>query len=406
MTVQTVRVGIGLLALSTLGCLQTAAPPPPKRPSATAGEQLVVGPGAFARGGLELRAWLAYGAIKVAAFTQHPPSAANGSGDDFPLELAGRSALAQFWAAKRAQATRGNADFDRQVEIWKAGFLPEYVVAIQARPGWTIPGDTVATLRLQKFAVQFTGDYAPGAPVAIQTASGRRIPLVPGDDFPDPASLPVGPQSCGGGVDRWAAVWAKWEQVVPTLGGEPVAASSPQYFGRQLIALQRDPTRARRAVTWVSVKVGHLALVEGFCAVEARDWPRAVAALSRAIALDPSGASPRFERSGALTMLKRYEEALRDVDAVLAGQHNDCLTAAAWRREGYVLVEMRRFDDARAAYEKSLELDPGNQIALDELQTIANALKRPAAGRAPVDMSRPPRDPVVITSCRPNEKRN
>ena len=206
-----------------------------------------------------------------------------------------RVATLQFWAVHRGELKHANADFDRQLEIWKAGFLPELVVAIHARPGWTIPAETVAALRFRQFFERFAGDYLPGAPVVIRTASGRRAPIIPGDDFPDPASLPVGPESCGRAIDGRTALWANWERVVPTLGGDPVAARSPQHFAQQLTALQRDPTRGGRAVTWVSGKVSHLALVEGFCAVEAKDWPRALSTLTRAIALDPSGATPRLE---------------------------------------------------------------------------------------------------------------
>ena len=49
------------------------------------------------------------------------------------------------------------------------------------------------------------------------------------------------------------------------------------------------------------------------------------------------------------------------------------------RNRGYALTELRRLDEAQAAYEASLTLDPANALAENELRYIAS-LK---AGAAP-----------------------
>ena len=42
----------------------------------------------------------------------------------------------------------------------------------------------------------------------------------------------------------------------------------------------------------------------------------------------------------------------------------------AWRGIGYALIEKRDWAGARAAYEKSLAMDPGNSTALNEMEYI------------------------------------
>jgi hypothetical protein len=347
-----------------------------------------------------LRAWMAYGVAKLAAYQKQPPPAANDSGDDFALELAGREVQCKFLAEPRPEGTPRNAEFDRQLEICRAGFLPELVIAIHARPGWTIPAATVSALRLQEFAERFVGNYTPGAPVMLETRSRKRFPDVPGGDFPDPAQLPVGPSVCSTAINERAAAWARWSRVEPTLGGAPVSASSTLGFARQLIAIKKDP-RYARGVTWVSERVAHLAMVDGFCAVEAKDWPRAGEVLARAAALDPSNPHTRLELGLALTSLRRFDDALAESDRVLSSTSDGCAVAKAWRQRGYILYEQGALDGARAAYEQSLVFDPGNRLAEQELRSIATARQQHGGLKERTSFTPPPTLGTTITTCRP-----
>ena len=306
--------------------------------------------------------------------------------------------MSEFWAEKH---TRPDSDLDRQVEIWRAGYLPELVVAVHGRPGWTIPAPTIAALRLEEFVTRFQGNYSNEVAVAIQPAGGKKFPDVPGADFPDPKQLPVAPSTCRAAIDERRAAWARWERLVPLLGGDPVSASSTMRFGRQLMALKRNPQRALRPVTWVSERVGYLAFLDGFCAVEAKDWPLAITMLSRAAALDPSKSDPHLELSGALAMSHQLDKALLEANWALALAGEDgCAVARAWRRRGYILIELEAFDAAKVAYEKSLEVDPDNPLALSELATIAKAMKQPGNWRVKPQPGQPAFDPVKVTSCR------
>ncbi len=396
-------VAAAAIATGMAACGHGAARSPGGKPTPPGKAQVIVAPAAFKRGGVALSTWLAYGSGKIEAYDRAALPPANDSGDDFQLELAGREAQSAFWAEHRKDAdARPDADLDRQVDIWRAGFLAEMVIAVHGRPGWTVPAATVGSLRFEEFAERFKGDFKQGAPVAVKPASGKLYPDVPGDDFPDPESLPVGPATCGVARAQRAAAWRRWDALAPRLGGTPVGASSTLDFARQLIALKRDPDRAPRAVTWVSERVAHLAMVEGFCAVEEHDWPRALITLARAIALAPASPRPRLELAGALSSAGRNKEALKEADHVLASAYDDgCVIARAWRRRGYILVELNALTAARAAYVKSLDVDPGNRIALAEIATIDAAIKRGKGVKDIPELTVPLGSVTVVTTCKP-----
>ena len=205
---------------------------------------------------------------------------------------------------------------------------------VHSRPGWTVPAKAVASFRLQEFVTRFAGDYRPGAPVVLKTASGKLVPDDPGGDFPDPQQLPVQPSSCGQEIEARQAAWTRWRSLEGKLGGMPVAAASPIHFGQQLLAVQQDPAFAGKPITWVSLRVAHLATLEGYCAVEKKDWPRALESLERAVALAPAESAPRLELALTLTSMARNREALAQVDRVLRSKPEGCSAALAWRRRG------------------------------------------------------------------------
>jgi tetratricopeptide (TPR) repeat protein len=389
-------VGLAVLSLAAAACATSGTGESKPERGADAGNSVVVGDAAMRDGGVVLPAWLAYGVAKAGSYQARRPPPANDSADDFYLELAGRQAMNQFWREKR---TKPDRELDRQVEIEKAGLLPELVIAIHGRPGWTIPGATIAKLRLEEFAASFAGEYSNEMAVALKLPNGRIVAPVPGADFPDPRPLPIAPSSCHLAIGDRRAAWERWKAIAPRLGGRPISASSPAQFGRQLLALKRE-AGTPPDVTWVSDRVGHLAFLDGYCAVEARNWPLAIEMLGRTVALSPASADPRLELAGALTSAGRLDEGLRHADTVIATTKDGCAAGVAWRKRGYILIEMGAFEAARAAYEKSLTIDPGNPIALSELQTIEKAMKQPGDWRTKPQPGQPPFDPIVLTRCR------
>lgn len=379
----------------TLGCAHRSAPPTlPRSGKATA----VVSPDALQGGGPLAAAWVVYIARKSALYDQLTLPAANDSADDYGLELGARTAQSAFWAEQRQSGAPPSAELDRQTEIWRAGFLPEYVLLVHGRPGWTVPPEAAASLRIQEFITRFSGRYEAGTLAVLKPASGKLAPDEPGGDFPDPEELPLWSPSCGRAVEARSAAWTRWGQLTPRLGGLPISAHSSLELGRQLVASRRDPRFRGKPITWVSERVAYLAYLEGFCAVEKQDWPAGVTALERAAALEPSNANVHLELALALAAIHRHEEALAEVDRVLGTNDDACLVALGWRRRGYVLFELGELGAARAAYEKSLTFEPDSAVAQDELTTIADALKvkgSPGSGRTYL----PPPARLLTTSC-------
>jgi len=394
-------LAVGALA----GCAHDAGAPPrrsaarPAPAGAAAKDTVLVGPQAMSHGPDVLAAWLAYASARVGAYEQHPPPPANQSADDYALEYAGRDAQSAYWESARQKGAAPYPTFDRQVAIWRAGFLPELIVAVYAHPGWTVPGPTIRALRLDEFAKRFPGDYDAKLAVALVSRAGKKFPDVPGADFPDPATLPIDPDSCNRELAARAAAWQRWEPVVTRLGGAPVAAQSSMSFASALNTVTTDDAYLARGVTWVSWRVGHLAYLEGFCAMEAKDWPRAVDFLIRAVSLTPSDLRPRLELGMALASVKRYEEALAQDRAVIEHTTDGCITATALRHEGFTYFDMGLLESARLAYEKSLEFDPQSPLAAQELESIAAARARRHAAPKEAAAFVPPPSTATITKC-------
>jgi hypothetical protein len=261
---------------------------------------LLEDPAAHADGERVYAAWVIYALTKAATYAEHPPPAANDSADDFALELAARKMQADFWSDQKKEGAPAHALLDKQIEISRAGMLPEFVIAVHGRPGWTVPPDALSKLRFEPFFEKFAGSYAQGAPVQFQARSGKVIPDVPGADFPDPAGLPMGAASCSRALDERKAAWSRFGAVERRLGGVAISAVSTVDFARQLMAAQKEEAHRTRGVTWVSPRVGHLAKLDAFCAVERKDWSDAMRTLSRAVAMRPDDAGLRLEMASQL----------------------------------------------------------------------------------------------------------
>lgn len=77
------------------------------------------------------------------------------------------------------------------------------------------------------------------------------------------------------------------------------------------------------------------------------------------------------EQATAFDNLKRWSDALAAGDAGVKASQNDKDKSRSQRARGFALVELGRLDDAEAAYNESLKLEPGNPLAQRELAYIA-----------------------------------
>ena len=123
----------------------------------------------------------------------------------------------------------------------------------------------------------------------------------------------------------------------------------------------------------------------GDAAFRARDFAKAerhyTSALQRAADCAPPPpttllASLHSNRAGTLAQLLRHEEALDDARAAVRLRPS---WARAHSRVGAALLSLRRWDEARAAYDAGLQVDPGS----DELRRgHAEAMRAIGTSRA------------------------
>lgn len=91
-----------------------------------------------------------------------------------------------------------------------------------------------------------------------------------------------------------------------------------------------------------------------------------------------------MEMAATFNAAKQSATALKAYDYVLTLPSNGFdLRAKAQRGRGYALIELNRLDEAEAAYNESLKLEPGNGLALRELRYIADARAGQAKSEAP-----------------------
>lgn len=99
------------------------------------------------------------------------------------------------------------------------------------------------------------------------------------------------------------------------------------------------------------------------------------------------------ERGVALGRLKRWPEALANYERGLAlPALKDPDRARLLRGKGFVLVELKRLDDAEASFNESLKVEPRNPIAVNELRYIAELRRGRPAVNGQITMPNLPAD--------------
>jgi tetratricopeptide (TPR) repeat protein len=136
-------------------------------------------------------------------------------------------------------------------------------------------------------------------------------------------------------------------------------------------AVAPDDGRERSVVTRPTT-YPLIALLLAAEAVERGRYEEALSYTSRGLSIQPDDASLVLEHSIALMALDRDAEALEMIDAALASGSvvvTD-FEAPLLRRRGSLLIELRRLPEARAALERSLEIEPNHPTTLNELAII------------------------------------
>ncbi len=169
---------------------------------------------------------------------------------------------------------------------------------------------------------------------------------------------------------------ADYGQLVEQSGQHVVRVTDPGDVLIMMIGLSaaaaKDGGNAKGATALPNV-YGDIALMLASEAVEARRYDEGIAYLDRVLKVQPKNWLLLVEKAAALQGLARWNDALALADAALAD--NDMLMVLHrgpfHRRRGFSLIELDRLDEAKAAYEAALEIDPEDANAKRELDYIA-----------------------------------
>lgn len=133
---------------------------------------------------------------------------------------------------------------------------------------------------------------------------------------------------------------------------------------------------------WIDMACPMAYDMQGFLYSDAKRYAEALPWLERAIALAPYYGLARNERAFVLAHSGHLQEGLAAYRETVALADAHPSTAAikplALRGIGWILIEQGDLDGAEAAYKASLELDPGNSTATNELEYIRVQRKRAA----------------------------
>lgn len=389
------------LALGIVGLYACTAGPRPAQEAPEAGDdgaRVVLGPGA-ARTQETAEAWIVYGVSRLAAVRARPASAHNQSRSDFAIELQARRDMLAYWRKLQSERDARDPYLDTLLAIEDAGLLEEYVLIGFGRPGWTLPPDALPALDLDAFlayARENLVDHVTQTSCRVEDATRPEVPSIPGAALPHLEGGPD-PIRCDR-LDELRGAWERWGAEERTLDGVALAADQPQELLAALQRVRSAPAIQERGVTWVSPKAADLSFVVGFCEIDRGNPAAALAPLREAVALSPLAPMWQLELATALMNTGRLDPAEREIAQVIASTEDPCILGMAWRRRGYLLIERGQLREAYEAYSTSLAYNPGNAIALHEIDLIEHELER-MGGAVPRRYMSPPRGAVSVTRC-------
>jgi tetratricopeptide (TPR) repeat protein len=130
--------------------------------------------------------------------------------------------------------------------------------------------------------------------------------------------------------------------------------------------------KANKIIIWKGPSYSKAYFKLAYIAVERNNFEDALRYLDKAIVLEPDHPGLLCEKAYVLSQLKRYQEAhdlfIRAVD--IRPWVSDIQRARALRGAGTALIDLGKLDEAEAMFKKSLEIEPRNKNALNELDYI------------------------------------
>lgn len=125
---------------------------------------------------------------------------------------------------------------------------------------------------------------------------------------------------------------------------------------------------------WIDWGYSQCLQLQAYLASERRDFPAALAFLRSMEAVASMSAGTPAEAGYVLNQMGKPDEGLaayRRAHALAKAYPSQrVFLAMALRGMGYSLIDLKRLDEAKRVFLESLEIEPGNKVALNELTYI------------------------------------
>jgi tetratricopeptide (TPR) repeat protein len=172
-----------------------------------------------------------------------------------------------------------------------------------------------------------------------------------------------------------------WKPVRKQKDGLAIAFWDQMEFFSYIAFVKGDSKKKDEKVIWDFPSYSKAYYLMAFIAVEQSDWKTGLELINKAIKLEPDHPTLLCEKALILGRIGKprdaldvYIEASKAREWAPADQH-----ARAQRGAAIALIDLGDLDKAEAMLNDSLSVEPGNRVALNELQYI----KKLRAGGAP-----------------------
>lgn len=167
-----------------------------------------------------------------------------------------------------------------------------------------------------------------------------------------------------------AGMPAGWKAVTET--GDKVFAAYWDQEHFAACAAKDAESKGNKRVSWVQPSYSKAYYLLAYMAAESRDTVEAKRYIDKALELEPDHPTLLCEKGMILHLMGAHEESVGCYGAVIHSRR--CATnyerARALRGQGVSLIDLGRLDEAEKALKESLQIAPGDKIALNELEYI------------------------------------
>lgn len=196
---------------------------------------------------------------------------------------------------------------------------------------------------------------------------------------------------------------AKWQAMKETGGQIAYAFWDMQDF--QSFVQFQSTAKNKKDVVWVHPSYSRAYYYLAYIRIERGETDAALAMLDKSLSLEPDNPHAMCEKAQVLANIGRIDEAIG-----LFQKASGCrpwsppqMKARALRGVGFSYIEKGELDNAEEMFLKSLEFDPGNRHALNELGYIGQLRQRHPKGADPGGMGKTTPDVMILDRICPAE---